>query len=148
MILMASVVLTLTAASGLAATPAGSYSGDEALNQLAASHNVSKDDIVQLRAQGWSWNELGDALAVAKRSGRSLQDVAADRDSGLSWARISEKSGFEFQSVSSDARHAARQAKKADEQRRPERKPEEPPLPSGPAPGVPPGMQQTPPPAP
>ncbi len=149
MLLAASALMALMAASHAAAAPSSSYSGDEAMGQLAASYNVTEADILELRAKGWSWKELGDALAVSKRSGRTLQDVVAERDAGQSWNAIAEKSGFQFHDVSADARHAAREARKADARRKEESRPQEdvPPTNEN-APGVPPAMKQQPPPAP
>ena len=83
------------------------------LSSLAADYNVQTSDIQNLRDKGWSWNEIGDALAVSKRADRPLQEILAQRDSGMSWNQISERYGFKFGDVSSEARRVAKDARRA-----------------------------------
>jgi hypothetical protein len=83
------------------------------LTELAATYNAQPADIHGLRDKGWSWNEIGDALAVSKRSGRPLQEIVAQRDSGMSWNQISERYGFKFTDVSAEARRVAKDARRA-----------------------------------
>ncbi len=113
--------LALAASGQAPAAPArasSAYTADAALARVAAVYNAQESDVLDLRAKGWSWSELGDALAVSKRAGRPLQEIVAERDAGMSWSRIAAKHGFPFQEVSRGAKRAARQARLADEQRR------------------------------
>ena len=99
-----------------------SRAANDKMAEIASDYNVQETQITDLRDKGWSWNEIGDALAVSKRSGQPLDQIVAERDSGLSWRQISDKYGFKFKDVRGDARHVAREVKKADRrQRRPTR---------------------------
>lgn len=88
------------------------------LNSMAQSYNVQEQDIRDLRDKGWSWNEIGSALAVSKRSGKPLPEVVADRDEGRSWPQIAEKNGFRFSEVSGEAKKIAKDGKRYDKETR------------------------------
>jgi hypothetical protein len=84
------------------------------LGQMAQTYNVQEQDIRDLREKGWSWNEIGSALAVSKRSGKALPEVVADRDAGQSWPQIAEKNGFRFSEVQGEAKKIAKDGKRYD----------------------------------
>lgn len=87
---------------------------DNRLGSMASNYNVQEQDIKDLREKGWSWNEIGSALAVSKRSGKPLTEIVADRDAGQSWPQISEKNGFRFSEVSGEAKRIAKDGKAYD----------------------------------
>ncbi len=90
----------------------------QTMTELTADYNAQTTDVQNLRDKGWSWNEIGDALAVSKRADRPLQEVVAQRDSGMSWNQISERYGFKFSDVSGEARRVAKDARRADKNER------------------------------
>lgn len=113
MALLAGLALALPAHAD---EPTTTQTNDE-MASIASDYNVQETQITDLRDKGWSWNEIGDALAVSKRSGQPLEEIVSERDSGMSWNQISDKYGFKFSEVQSDARHVAKEAKKADKGR-------------------------------
>jgi hypothetical protein len=81
---------------------------------LTASYNVQQSEVQGLRDKGWSWNDIGTGLAISKRTGQPLQELVAQRDSGMSWSRISEKNGFRLGEVNREAKQLARDFKRVD----------------------------------
>lgn len=109
----------LAALAGLAlAMPAQaadrSYRHDATMADLTASYNVQQSEIQNLRDKGWSWNDIGTALAISKRSGQPLQELVAQKDSGMSWNQIADKNGFKLNEVNREAKQVAKDFKKAD----------------------------------
>lgn len=88
--------------------------GGDKLHQIAADYDVQVSQIEDLRDKGWSWNEIGNAMSVSKRSGQPLDQIVGERDSGRSWDQISQGYGFRFKDVKGDARHVAKEIKRAD----------------------------------
>ena len=89
---------------------------DVTLTDLSASYNVQQTDIQNLRDKGWSWNDIGSALAISKRSGQPLQELVAQKDSGMSWSQIADKNGFRLSEVQRESRQVARDFRRADAQ--------------------------------
>src|SRR5438105_367255 len=110
----------LAALAGLAlALPARadrSYRHDASMADLTASYNVQQSEVQNLRDKGWSWNDIGSALAISKRSGQPLQELVAQKDSGMSWSQIADKNGFKINEVNREAKQVARDFKRADRQ--------------------------------
>jgi hypothetical protein len=89
---------------------------DVTMTDLSASYNVQQTDIQSLRDKGWSWNDIGSALAISKRSGQPLQELVAQKDSGMSWSQIADKNGFRLSEVQRESRQVARDFRRADAQ--------------------------------
>lgn len=87
---------------------------DASMADLTASYNVQQSEIQNLRDKGWSWNDIGTALAISKRSGQPLQELVAQKDSGMSWGQIADKNGFKLNEVNREAKQVARDFKRAD----------------------------------
>lgn len=85
---------------------------------LTASYNVQQSEIQNLRDKGWSWNDIGTALAISKRSGQPLQELVAQKDSGMSWSQVADKNGFKLNEVNREAKQVARDFKRADREAR------------------------------
>ncbi|MBI4375397.1 MAG: hypothetical protein HY549_03005 [Elusimicrobia bacterium] len=88
------------------------------MSELARNYNVQESEILNLRDKGWSWNEIGNALAISKRSGRPMQEVVNQRDSGVGWNQIASQYGFKFSEVSREARQVAKKGSRADKNRK------------------------------
>jgi hypothetical protein len=113
--------LLLAALVGLAlASPARADERDThrdvSMTDLSASYNVQQSDVQNLRDKGWSWNDIGSALAISKRSGQPLQELVAQKDSGMSWSQIADKNGFRLSEVQRESRQVARDFRRADAQ--------------------------------
>lgn len=110
----------LTALAGLAlAMPLSSSAQDRkdaTMADLTASYSVQQSEVQNLRDKGWSWNDVGTALAISKRSGQPLQELVAQKDSGMSWNQIADKNGFKLNEVNREAKQLARDFKRADRQ--------------------------------
>lgn len=91
---------------------------DATMADLTASYNVQQSEIQNLRDKGWSWNDIGTALAVTKRSSQPLQELVAQKDSGMTWSQISDKNGFKLSEVQREAKQLARNFKRAERQAR------------------------------
>ena len=90
------------------------YRHDATMSDLTASYNVQQSEIQNLRDKGWSWNDIGTALAISKRSGQPLQELVAQKDSGMTWSQIADKNGFKLNEVNREAKQVARDFKRAD----------------------------------
>ena len=91
---------------------------DASLADLTASYNVQQSEVQNLRDKGWSWNDIGSALAISKRSGQPLQELVAQKDSGMSWSQISDRNGFKLTEINREAKQVAKDFKRADKQAR------------------------------
>jgi len=88
------------------------------LSDLASSYNVQPSEIQNLRDKGWSWNDIGKALAISKRSGQPLQELVAQKDSGMSWSQIADKNGFKLNEINRESKTLAQDFKRADKDAR------------------------------
>lgn len=67
-------------------------------------------DEVALYERGWTWEDIGQAQAIAKRARVKLARVIELRDAGLGWSQISEGHGFKLADVAQDAHELSRDA--------------------------------------
>jgi hypothetical protein len=91
---------------------------DMSMADLTASYNVQQSEIQNLRDKGWSWNDIGTSLAISKRSGQPLQELVAQKDSGMSWHQIADKNGFKLNEVQKEGKQVAKDFKRADKEQR------------------------------
>ena len=89
---------------------------DATMADLTASYNVQQSEIQNLRDKGWSWNDIGTALAISKRTSQPLQELVAQKDSGMSWNQIADKGGFRLNEVNNEAKQVAKDFKRAEKQ--------------------------------
>src|SRR5438270_869271 len=94
------------------------YHHDASMADLTASYNVQQSEIQNLRDKGWSWNDIGTALAISKRSGQPLQELVAQKDSGMSWSQIADKNGFKLNEVNRESKQVAKDFKRADKEQK------------------------------
>jgi hypothetical protein len=113
--LLAAVVAMAMSAPALAEDRARR---DANMADLTASYSVQQSDIQNLRDKGWSWSDIGTALAVSKRSGQPLQELVAQKDSGMSWNQIADRNGFKLNEVQREAKQVAKDFKRADKEAR------------------------------
>ena len=107
-------------------------SHDAPMADLTASYNVQQSDIQSLRDKGWSWNDVGTALAISKRTGQAVQELVAQKDSGMEWNELAEKNGFKLSEIRGEPRQVAKDFRRADGDYRREAIQTEAPMPSEP----------------
>ncbi len=116
MMVAALAALTLTAPAMAQDTSSRRHSAS--LSDLASSYNVQPSEVQNLRDKGWSWNDVGKALAISKRSGQPLQELVAQKDSGMSWNQIADKNGFKLNEINRESKELAKDFKRADKEAR------------------------------
>ncbi|MBI3565374.1 MAG: hypothetical protein HY079_09280 [Elusimicrobia bacterium] len=76
--------------------PASTQPSESRAQTLADEYKVPLADVQGLRDKGLGWGEIGNALAIAQKSGKPLSDVMKLRDSGMGWGQIAQKYGFKL----------------------------------------------------
>jgi hypothetical protein len=74
------------------------------INEFSVRFNVGAGDIAALRQRGVGWTELGNALSIAQRSGRPLQEVVNSRAAGTEWDVVAQRFGVLPGMVDEDVR--------------------------------------------
>lgn len=68
-------------------------------------------DEVSLYERGWTWEDIGQAQAIAKRARVKVDRVVELRDAGLGWSQISEGHGLKLADVAKDAHELSAKAR-------------------------------------
>jgi hypothetical protein len=81
-------------------------SGDAALVTKVAAlvPGSSRQDIVELRRDGWQWADITRVLVVAKTAGVPVSDIVWMRSSGIGWDEIAKKTGVDSAGVTAEAK--------------------------------------------
>lgn len=67
-------------------------------------------DEVALYERGWTWEDIGQAQAIARRARVKVDRVVELRDAGLGWSQISEGHGFKLADVAKEAHELSAKA--------------------------------------
>jgi len=112
--MLVALMAAALAAPAVAQNNSSSGRHSASLSDLASSYSVQPSEIQNLRDKGWSWNDIGKALAISKRSGQPLQELVAQKDSGMSWNQIADKNGFKLTEINRESKQLAKDFRKAD----------------------------------
>jgi hypothetical protein len=82
------------------------------------SYTVGQSEVKDLRGKGWSWRDIGYGVAIAERSGKPLQEVVSEKNSGLRWREVADRNGFRLKEVKKEAKRFAKEGKKSEKYER------------------------------
>jgi hypothetical protein len=79
-------LLSLLAACGFAQS--------QAMADFAKRHHVTEGQVRSMRDSGFSWSDVGEALAISDKANIPNSDVVALREAGLPWDQIASRYGL------------------------------------------------------
>jgi hypothetical protein len=79
-------LLSLLAALGFAQS--------ETMADFAKKHNVTEAQVQSMRNSGFSWSDVGEAIAISDKANIPNADVVALREAGLPWDQIASRYGL------------------------------------------------------
>ena len=82
------------------------------ISKLAKQFKVEEQAIVNLRMEGYGYGEISHALVVSEKSGKSLDEITALRNSGMGWGEIAKKYDLKLGTINAEAKKVEKSIKK------------------------------------